>query len=232
MSEQAGGSARVACIYNGFDPDDFTHESGAATSHAAADRYRLAYVGTLWKLTDVGPLVDAVLDLSSRRPDLASALELSFAGRRTAEQVAHLNRLAGTPCRLDLHPYLDHDAAVALARSADTLCILLADVPDAGRVVPAKVFESMAARLPILTIAPRGEVWNLLEDHPASARFEPSDVRGIADHLAAAIEAKRKGQTVDFSGYNPSRFDRRQLTQQLAELLSAIAVAPGSRPAP
>lgn len=220
VNAKASGKASVSCIYNGYDADDFANQQPATTS---ADRYRLAYVGTLWKLTDVGPLVDAVLDLAQRRPDLAGALELSFAGRRTAEQVAHLDRLAGSPCRLDLHPYLDHDAAVALARSADTLCVLLSGVPEAARVVPAKVFESMAARSPVLVIAPKGEVWNLLADHPAAGLFEPSDVRGIADYLASAIEKKQQGQVANFDGYDPSRFERRQLTQQLAELLNQIS---------
>ena len=216
----AGGTARVACIYNGFDPDDFTE----ATPTTAPDRYRLAYVGTLWNLCDVGPLVDAILNLSRRRPDLASGLELAFAGRRTAGQDAQLARLDGLPCRLELHAYIDHKRAVALARSADSLLVLLSDVPEAGRVVPAKVFESMAARVPILVIAPKGEVWDLLEGHPAAGRFEPSDVSGIADYLGSAVDRKRNGEAASFQGYDPSCYDRRRLTAQLAGLLDEIAI--------
>ena len=223
VSQAAGSAARIACIYNGYDSDDF-RELTDATSKPIVDpnHYRLAYVGTLWNLTNVGPLVDAVLDLASRRPDLAAKIHLSFAGRRTTEQEAHLDRLKTSPCQLDLHPYLDHSAAVALARSADALCILLTDVPDAGRVVPAKVFESMVARSSILAIAPHGEVWDLLAKHPAAGRFEPSDIRGIADFLASEIDRKHKGVLPDFQGWDASCYDRRQLTRQLAQLLDVI----------
>ena len=220
LRASAGGTARVACIYNGFDPDDFAEPTVSTPADPA--RYRLAYVGTLWNLTDVGPLVDAVLDLSRRRPDLAAGLDLAFAGRRTAAQEAQLARLEGSPCHLELHPYLDHARALDLARSADSLLVLLSDVPEAGRVVPAKVFESMAARLPILAIAPRGEAWDLLEGHPAAGRFEPADVAGIADYLASAVVRKRSGVAHDFRGYDASCYDRRRLTGQLAGLLDAI----------
>lgn len=224
VRDKARSSAQVSCIYNGFDPDDFRETTGHGSSSTEPGRYRLSYVGTLWNLTDVGPLVAAVLDLSKRRPDLAARLDLSFAGRRTAEQDAILDRLRDAPCRLDLHPYLDHTAAIALARSSDASCILLADVPEAVRVVPAKVFESMAARVPILVIAPRGEVWDLLEGHPAAARFVPGDTAAIADHLASEIERKRDGRVVDMPDWDASRFDRREQARQLAGLLEALHV--------
>jgi hypothetical protein len=81
----------------------------------------------------------------------------------------------------------------------------------------------MAAKSPILTIAPKGEVWDLLEGHPASGRFEPSDVRGIADYFIREMVRKQNGEVADFSGWDASRYDRRQLTRQLGELLTAIA---------
>lgn len=217
---KTGGHARVACIYNGYDPDDLPATSPAPRSDGV---YRLAYVGTLWNLTAVAPLVQAVRLLAERNPELASRLELVFAGRRTPQQQADLETVRGTPCRLVEHPYLDHRQAVELMTSADTLCVLLADLPGAERVVPAKIFESMATRRPILAIAPRGELWDLLRGYPAGHPFTPSDTANIAGFLADEIrqhDPKRSAQPVVWDG---SAFERRQLAGQLAELLDAIA---------
>src|SRR5207237_4072889 len=107
--------------------------------------FRLAYVGTLWNLTSVAPLVAAVKQLGERRPGLASRLELVFAGRRVGEQQRLVDSLKGLPCRVVEHPYLDHREAVELVRSAHGLCALMSDLPGADRVVPAKIFEYMAA---------------------------------------------------------------------------------------
>jgi glycosyltransferase involved in cell wall biosynthesis len=217
---EAGGSARVGWIYNGYDPEDFP--AAAPAPRSAEGVYRLAYVGTLWNLTSVEPLVEAVRDLARRRPDLAGRLELVFAGRRTGAQEEILGRLNGLPCRVVTHPYLNHRAATELTRSADGLCVLLSAVPGADRVVPAKVFECMAARRPVVAIAPRGEVWDLLQHYPAGHLFEPGDVGAISACLAAEIQRASTPGTLDFNGWDGTKYARPSQARQLAELLESL----------
>jgi hypothetical protein len=224
VRDEAGGTARVACIYNGFDPDDFPPGPPAAPG---AGRYRLAYVGTLWNLTSVAPLVRAVEHLARTRPALVRRLELVFAGRRTAEQQQLLEALKPLPCRVVEHPYVDHRGAVELLAAADGLCLLLSDVPGAERVVPAKLFEYVAARRPILAVAPRGEVWDLLAPHPAARLFRPADVEGIAAHLEAELGRDQTGPAPEWA---PPGFDRRSQAGQLAQVLDALHAA-AARPA-
>jgi glycosyltransferase involved in cell wall biosynthesis len=81
VRDAAGSGARVTWIYNGFDPTDFPPAPLGPRRRGAP--YRLAYVGTLWDLQSVAPLVEAVLRLARRAPELAAGLELVFAGRRT-----------------------------------------------------------------------------------------------------------------------------------------------------
>ncbi len=215
----AGGEARVTWIYNGFDPDDFPPDTPRPEP---GGRYRLAYVGTLWNLTSAAPLVAAVRELARSRPDLVSDLELVFAGRRTGPQQQLLDGLDDLPCRVVEHPYVGHREAIDLLRSADGLCLLLADVPGAGRVVPAKLFEYMAARRPILAIAPRGEVWELLEGHPSGYPADPGDIMGIAGWLAQEIRRRREGGPPDPGDWDCSRYDRSNQARQLADLLDSI----------
>jgi glycosyltransferase involved in cell wall biosynthesis len=216
LAQQAGSAAKVSWIYNGFDPEDFH----APAEQPDAGRFRLAYVGTLWNLTNVAPLVEAVDRLAREQPALAGKLELVFAGRRTGPQSEQLARLRGLPCRLVEHPYLDHSAAVSLMRGAGALCLLLSDLPGAGRVVPAKLFEYMATGRPILAVAPRGEMWDLLNGFPACGRFESSDVAGIASWLATMIREPATPsaiQKVDVSAYN-----RDHEAGQLAAFLDSL----------
>jgi glycosyltransferase involved in cell wall biosynthesis len=220
IRDEAGSRARVSWIYNGFDPEDFPQHSAPIRNQDGT--FRLAYVGTLWNLTTVAPLVEAVKLLVERRPTLAPRLELVFAGRRTGEQQRLLDSLKGLPCRLVEHEYLEHDAALELLQSASALCVLLSDLPGAGRVVPAKLFECMAARRPILSIAPPGEVWDLLSDYPAAQPFQPKDTDGIARYLADAIEDTERTQP-DLLGWDASRYDRRNQAMQLAAVLDSLS---------
>lgn len=218
---RAGSKARVAWIYNGFDPDDFT--SSPAPTRDGSDVYRLAYMGTLWNLTSVAPLVEAVQELCRSRPELAARLELVFVGRRLPAQQQILDRLHVLPCRLVEHPYLDHRAALDLVRSADGLCVLLSDVPGAERVVPAKIFEYLATRRPILAIAPKGELWDILAGYPAAHLLPPADSGAIARCLADEVQRHVKGHPLPFDGWDASPFDRRQQAGQLVALLDSLS---------
>lgn len=219
----------VTHIYNGFDAADFhagTSPLPDPTCEPANDStrpYKLAYVGTLWNLTSVEPVVRAVRQLSERSPDLASRLELHFVGRRTAAQDEWLDQLAPLPCRIVRQPYLDHDEALRLMRTADGLCLLLSDLPEAGRVVPAKMFEYLALRRPIFAVVPAGEVSSILSDCPLAFVHSPSDVAGLAQRLGDEIERKSLGVSLPTGFWDFSRFERRRQAKQLADLFDQIS---------
>ena len=228
VAAEAGTRPLVTHIYNGYDADDL-HSSNKPplldpVIEAGADRetYKLSYVGTLWNLTTVEPIVRAVQLLSEQSPELAARLELHFAGRRTGPQDELLDQLNGLPCRVTRQPYVDHDEAVKLMQTSDGLCLLLADLPDAGRVVPGKLFEYMAVRKPIFAVTPPGEVADLLSDFSLGFVHAPSDVAGLARRLGDEIERKRLGVPLPIGLQNADQFERRQLTAQLAGLFDAV----------
>jgi glycosyltransferase involved in cell wall biosynthesis len=216
----ARSAAQVTWIYNGYDPDDYPSMLPVFSSSKG---YRIVYVGTLWNLTSVAPFVAAIQNLSHRRPDLSGHLEIHFAGRRTAAQDEILAGLKGLPARLVEHPYLDHNQAVGLIRSADTLLLLLSDLPGLERVVPAKIFEYMAACRPILALAPRGETWDLLSDYPAGHTFVPGDSSGISAFLEHNIESHfhhKNGSPLP--PWDPTKYSRNYQAKQLANILDSL----------
>jgi len=232
----SGGTAPVTCLYNGYDAADLSCAQTTAAAQTGfrpsdASRLRLAYVGTLWNLTSIEPIVDAICRVNSERPDLAAGIDLIIAGRRTSDQDAVLDRLAGTACHVQREGYVDHARALNIMHSADAQCLLLSDVEEAGRVVPAKTFEYLGIRRPILAVVPDGEVQELLTGCPFAEIFSPRDVSGIADSLIRRLEdksdppARKAGFTRDSEcapDWSPERFERRALTGQLAVLLNDV----------
>lgn len=185
--ERIGSQALVRCIYNGYDPDDLLHLKRNAERLA---NFRLVYTGTLWRLTDIAPLVTAVQQLAERFPLDAQKLELHFVGRRTAEQEAVLSKLSKTSVLLYLHDYLSHQQSLQFAFNADGLLMTLADQPGAERVVPGKLFEYLSLRLPVLSLVPSGETERLLSEHSLSTNIHPSDTEAIVAWLSNAIRGK------------------------------------------
>lgn len=233
--QRAGGTASVSCIYNGYDAADLAANTVAVdecstvgTADKADQKLRIAYVGTLWNLTSIEPVVAAIEKLSVEKPEKAGRIEVIVAGRRTGAQEEILNRLDQTPCRLIREGYVEHQRAIEIMRQADVQCLLLSDVPEAGRVVPAKTFEYLAMGRRILSIGPQGEVCEILAEFPQAESFLPSDTSWIAEYLSRSLEMS---QTTDDLRQSASaeRFERRALTQQLATVLTNVCRRAGDQ---
>ncbi len=224
-SEAAGSRARTRFIYNGFDPDDF----GISSYHAeridygnGVDKCRLAFVGTLWNLNPIGPVVEGALQFARQRPDLAANLELVLAGRRTPEQEAELDRLNDSSIKVVRQPFMAHDEAVRLMHDADALLLINADKPETHRIVNAKTFEYMAARRPIFVVAPRGDLWDVTVGLPGTIQVVPSKTDDVAAGFTTLVERHSAGLEYDARIWDIGRFERKRLANELAELLDDV----------
>jgi glycosyltransferase involved in cell wall biosynthesis len=215
-----GSGARTQCIYNGYDAEDF-----AEVPVVPREGYRLVYVGTLWALEDATPLVEGVARLAADSPGQAKSLEIVVVGRRTTEQSGVLARLDGLPCRVRLLDYVDHAEAVRMMREASGLCLLLSSLPGAERVVPAKLFEYMAARRPILGVLPDGECRELLQGHPAAVVCDAREPGSVARGLSREIARAASGREPEWGGWDPSRYSRAHLAAEFAEALDGVSTA-------
>ena len=223
VCRDSGSRARVDCIYNGYDPADF---AGAVPVTAPDSRFRLVYTGTLWAATSIEPLVGAVARLKADAPELASLLDIIIAGRITHEQQRHVDALiSALPGRTRQLPYLAHSDVISLMQTADGLCLLLSDLPGITRVMPAKTFEYLAARKPIIAAVPDGEARAVLEATPHAFTVRPADTARLAQCLAERIDAKRRGVVEVPANWTPRGFDRPAQAAELARLLASIADA-------
>jgi len=225
-AQRAGSQAPAYCIFNGFDEVDFKHISEPRTSPNCEQlRFRLVYTGTLWNLTTVEPLVRAIERLHSDLPDLLERLELVFVGRKTPEQVALLDRVRKTRCHLIQRDYCDHSAALELMAGADALCLLLSGVPGAERVAPAKLFEYLALRKPILAIVPEGETASIVRRFFPLNQFDPVNDLGIANWLSERLAEFPGTGRQDLDRSEPAdltEFTRLFQAGQLANVLNGV----------
>jgi hypothetical protein len=102
--------------------------------------------------------------------------------------------------------------------------MLNTDLPETKRIINAKTFEYMAAKRPVFVVAPEGDVWDILRDLPGTVLCAPSQVESIREKLSLEIERHRCGVHHDDAHWEISRFERRNLAGQLAELLDAMTV--------
>ncbi|MES2304373.1 MAG: hypothetical protein V4558_02660 [Gemmatimonadota bacterium] len=219
---EAGVTLVARCIYNGWDAGDLAEAAHVAPAlPRMPGTFRLVYAGTLWNLTSIAPVAAAVELLARESPALVSRLELVAVGRKTPDQLAQLQRVAAAGATVENLDYAPHPVALATMTSADAVLLLLSDVPGAERVAPAKVFEYLAVRRPILAVLPEGEIAELVRESDADSHRLPSDVTGIASwlrhRLAGKVNAAPAGNDAQIA-----RFERRALSGELAGLLDEL----------
>lgn len=241
---------KIHVICNGFDPDDIPQISkpkradndgklqigfaGVLEEHDACQRW--ASLGPINKLfcvtnaisdfTTQSPLylLRAVRALLDERPELESKLALSFAGEfgeKNLELVKELRLQKVVSAR----GYLPHAQSVQHLIDSDVLFLPLSSHTDGRRsyTYSGKVFEYMGTKRPILAAVPQGDARDLITEARAGWCVDPHDVGAIKSLVEDLIEKKASGTlNLDANEQYIKRFDRRELTRQLAGLFDSV----------
>jgi hypothetical protein len=139
----------VACIPNGFVAEDFP---AAPTGPPPGDIVSILYTGGIYAgYRDPAPLFQAIglLTPAERRH---VAVHFYGPGDSDSRSVTDAAAAAGVADRVFLHSRVSYRESLSLQQSADVLLLLQWNhVKDAGNI-PAKFFEYLGARRPILLI--------------------------------------------------------------------------------
>jgi hypothetical protein len=203
--------SQVIAIPNGYDPADFP----PSLPDPPADRLRITYAGTVFKLTSPRGLLGAIRRLAERHPELARHLEVRFIGRIVDTEA---DAFAGTEA-LGVRQlgYVPHEQVLAELASSHLVLCLLDDVPGTSRIYPAKIFELMFLGRPVLTLAPPGALTELCERHHLGTVLAPRDEPAIASFLEQRLRAFVDGRRgAESSAIDVERFHRRALAGEFA----------------
>jgi hypothetical protein len=225
--------ARARTIPNGFDPEAFADlppPAGGGTPGAV----EIAHWGQLYGLRSGRFLLQALARLRTSDPDAYARTRVVFRGSIDGEPAFRAQAAAlGIVDALDLAGSLPHAQALARQRASDVLLLLGPEHEDPEVQVPAKLYEYLAARRPILSLSRAGgaiEEILRLADVPFE-RAEPDDPDAIAAALARVVRRRAApaadGDAVS-AGVAAFRYDR--LADRLVECFEdAWAARPARR---
>jgi len=216
-------SGRVHFLPNGWDAADLPRQFGQPPH----DRFRIAYAGTVMRLTSLRQVVSALRILHAERPELAACVELVVYGRIAPSEAAVFR--GAERLGVQLRGYIDHRLVLSeLTRSHLNLCVL-DEVEGADRIYPGKVFELMALKRRTLVIAPEGALTRLARDNEMGDVVSPPDPREIARVLERHVRAWQAGEyqaRVEPTYVN--RYERKALAGELAAIVRRVAAHPES----
>ena len=174
-------SDSIELVYNGIDPSMFKPRPKnleLLARHGLADRFTVAYVGTLGLAHGLTLLIDVAERLAARSEiqfvligDGADREKLEAEVARRGLQNLHM---------LGLQP---RDAMPDWIASIDVLLVMLRDLPVFETVIPSKIFEFLAQERPVI-LAAKGEIRRMMAEADGALIIDPE----VADQLVAAIE--------------------------------------------
>lgn len=217
-----GQAWKMLTITNGYDRVDL---EGLPATRSDGGRFRLVSTGSQHGDLELEHFLAGLARLVERRPDLGERLDVEFVGwvdmRNRAIAARYAPRLGGIVRFTDFRPRRE---ALAIAKGADAGLFLVDENPRKSLIMGGKLFEYVGLDVPVLAMVPPGDARDMLLDLGWGTIADP-DPESVAAALERMMDSPRAAGRADPNG----RYDRRNLTRQLGELLDDLVEASPDR---
>lgn len=199
-------------VSNGWEPEEFVQPAGESRGERPAhDTLRISHVGSLAGQTPPHDFLASLERLLTDEPEWARRVRVQFIGRR-GPGAAEAIRAFRFPAVLEVIDHIGKRDAVRRMQESDVLLVIARQGLE--RYLPAKIFDYLGARRPVLVYGLRGESSELVEQLGAGV-FCP------AGSSAALRDALVRLQTLDMPSHDAPVND--WLSEHRREVLAARA---------
>jgi hypothetical protein len=216
MMGQCLGVKKIETISQGYDESDF--ETSIA---GKSELFTIGYLGTFSPDCDPEPIFWALQNLIDQKLIPKEKIKLIHVGLSMGLDLDGLIEKYDLKQVFDKKGYLPHRKALDQMKGTSVFLLVTSDNP---LIFPAKVFEYLLFKKPILGIVPQeSEVGKIILKMKLGRVISPEDKNGIAETLLYYF-SNFENKTFSFprSEENVKRFDRRYLTSKLASIFDQI----------
>jgi glycosyltransferase involved in cell wall biosynthesis len=221
---------RCLVIPNGYEEDDFL-AIPAETARPASGPFRLLHSGIIYpEERDPMPLFRALGRLHSEGGFSGETLQVNLRDPGFEAQYRAIIERLGLTGVVRLLPAIPHRQA--LAECAEASALLLLQGPTCNAQIPAKTYEYLRLRKPILALTPRGsDTAAVLAECGGTTRVDPLDEDAIHGALLGFVRAVQGGTHPLPEPTATARYSRHAEAGQLAACLAGVtarAAAPAA----
>jgi glycosyltransferase involved in cell wall biosynthesis len=203
-------SSKAYTIYNSFDSTLFKEEEPAADIFND-DHLNLIFFGKFRPLSPAEPFINILHHLKQQHPDTAPNIRMHSFGS-LSEKERKLARAKDVYQNFVRFKPIALENALSVLGQADILW--LSTHPQRTNIIPAKLWDYLAARRPVLSVAPNAEIDDILTRAAAGIHFKKQDVSVVANLLHNSFCAKKRGQPMPFQ----TSFDDKAIKQYDADV--------------
>jgi glycosyltransferase involved in cell wall biosynthesis len=203
---------RFHTIQNGCDPGEFSHEPPARM--ASDEPFVILHAGSLYGGRSPLPIIRAIADLCSRRPQFRRRLRVRFLGASGIPEgdTARISAELGVQELVEFVPRVSRQESLVQMRRSGALLILQSGLTLA---IPGKLYEYFAAGRPVLALCEEGEMADIIRSSGAGLVVTSDQVT----ELAGAIEDLILNSTSGWLSPDPAFFDGSLRAAEMAAVL-------------
>ena len=221
-SEYQNHAEKIRTIYNSFDEDYFTGETSVKRDQNP-DLLYLYFFGKFRQLSPVKPVIDILKALRELDDQILSKIRIVTNEPLTDVQRSGVEK-AGLLENFEIEKPVLYEESRAYLQQADVL--LLTTSAKRDDIIPAKLWDYMAAGRPVLAVSSNAEVHRLVKHTPEGSSFYPDQATEAAKKMAELWKAKQSGKVGDQEDYTPrAQFGSRETTRQLAAIFDEVTGA-------
>jgi hypothetical protein len=213
---------KFSCIRNGYDEEDFAALPPAPSRPPDAP-LRLLHSGLLKRSErDPAPFFGALQDLFASGALARGSVTVTLRAPGDGEAYAALARSFGLQDVVRIEPPVSYAQALAEMQSTDAL--LLFQDANCNHLVPAKLYEYIRARRPILALTDeRGETASVIREAGAGVLVDLASRDAIRAALPAFLRQVEAGTAPCAPLDRARRYSRESQTGELATLFGGLA---------
>jgi glycosyltransferase involved in cell wall biosynthesis len=216
-------SRSLAVIHNGYDEEDFMSLNPTSLAWTHGRPVRLLHAGVIYT-DDRDPKAFFRALAKLKRESRISAHEIVVDLRASGSECYYetLLREFGIEDIVRLLPPISHRQALADCAQADAL--LLFQAASCNHQIPAKVYEYLRLRKPILALTPNeGDTAAILRETGGATIVDLQDERAIYEILAKFLSDIRSSRHQLPDAVAVGRYSRKHQASQLASCLEGLS---------
>jgi glycosyltransferase involved in cell wall biosynthesis len=210
---------KIHVLPNGFDEADFEKSYGSDQS-----KFIITYVGTI--ADSYKPEVFFAALKKFIAANKSSEILFRFIGSATPA-IRNLVTASGLESNCEWVSYVPHERAIEYMKQSSLLLLIIPDVAGADGILTGKLFEYIGSGKPVLGIGPvKGDAAVILDSCEAGRFFARGEEENIVAYLNSTYLLFKSTDREQLHGAaTRSKYSRRVLTEQLAEMIKMLVNA-------
>lgn len=211
-------SEKSAVIYNSFDDQMAYHANNVYPDLKINPDYcNLFFFGRFRRLSPVSPIIDMLEQIGRQDLQFLNKIRIHSFGMAEKEQLSEIEAKGFDSHFIYQEPVMP-EQSLSVLKKADIL--LLSTNKVRSNIIPAKLWDYLAAGKPILSIAPNPEISDILDESGAGKQFSADDGNEVYNFIRQYAETSIDDTFTDQPG--KGKYSADAATEMLAKIMDQL----------